>query len=410
MEECRLIKRATLKDIADAIRETVGLEGTVPVNDYAPNIRSLEKVAEYDCMVTVDDGARPSITDDYKDGYNDGLAAGDEAAIEQGKEAAYAEISELNNALKVTLYGTDEGETTLAENVEQVHADFQAINDKLLIKCGYFPDEGPVLPADMPEWVDDVYNRAYEEGSDASYDAGYEDGYIAGEGKGGYGEGWSDGYEQGWDNGADSAWEIGYQEGKSEGIEQGQRDERTAFWNVFQNNGGTVNYYLAFAYGKFTDENYNPERPIRCSGGSTPGMQMFYNSPGITDTKVEIYANNNNLQGAFNQCGLVTIRKIHVYESTKYTNTFDGTTSLVHVLFEGTIGQSISFADCNKLSKESLTSVMTHLSTTATLTATFSKSAVNKAFETSAGSNDGSTSAEWKALKAALPNATISLI
>ena len=53
---------------------------------------------------------------------------------------------------------------------------------------------------------------------------------------------------------------------------------------------------------------------------------------------------------------------------------------------------------------------MTKLTDTASgKTITFSKTAVNKAFETSAGANDGSTSAEWLALVGTKPNWTISL-
>lgn len=265
-----------------------------------------------------------------------------------------------------------------------------------------------------PSFTDD-YTEGYDEGYNKGYDMGWQPGYDQGRSEGeeiGREESAEEiaaSYERGKAEGITEGIEQGRAEGITEGIEQGKQAERATMWNTMQNNGGTANYYLAFAYGRFTDENYHPLHPIRCSNGSTPGMQMFYNST-ITDTKVEIYANNNSLQQAFNSTSkLHTIRKLHVYESTKYTNTFDGAVALENIEFEGTIGQSISFATCPQLTKASFTNIMQHLSTTATLTATFLKSAVNWRFETSEGANDGSTSPEWLALVNAIPNATIVL-
>jgi hypothetical protein len=303
---------------------------------------------------------------------------------------------------------------------------YKDIANSVRAAFGITADDDLYAPEALAGKVVEAYNHKYEKGYDNGeahgYDSGYQEGLATGNEQGyeqgrtegyesGKTDGLTEGIEQGTAQGLAQGLEQGLEQGRAEGIEQGKQAERVAFWNGFQNNGGTANYYLAFAYGKFTDENYNPIHPIRCSNGSTPGMQMFYNSPGITDTKVEIYANNNNLQGAFNSAtGLVTIRKIHVYETTKYTNTFDGANSLINIEFEGVIGQSISFQNCINLSKASHTNIMTHISTTSTLTATFSKSAVNRAFETSKGANDGSTSEEWLALLNAVPNATISLI
>jgi hypothetical protein len=58
-----------------------------------------------------------------------------------------------------------------------------------------------------------------------------------------------------------------------------------------------------------------------------------------------------------------------------------------------------------------LTNIVNALSTTTTgLFVTLRKDAVNKAFETSEGAMDGSTSDEWLALAATKANWTISLI
>jgi hypothetical protein len=84
---------------------------------------------------------------------------------------------------------------------------------------------------------------------------------------------------------------------------------------------------------------------------------------------------------------------------------------LVDCPFEGVIGSNgIDLHWSTKLSHDSHVSIFNALSTATTgLTVTFSRTAVNKAFETSEGANDGTTSAEWLALVAAHNNWTISL-
>jgi hypothetical protein len=78
-----------------------------------------------------------------------------------------------------------------------------------------------------------------------------------------------------------------------------------------------------------------------------------------------------------------------------------------------TIKVSLSLSDhksCTKLTKASITSAINGLNDSVTgKTVSFRLVAVNKAFETSEGANDGSTSAEWQSLVGTKPNWTISL-
>ena len=233
------------------------------------------------------------------------------------------------------------------------------------------------LPSEMPSMIDFSYetqrNLAYTEGRD-------------------------DGYKNGKQEGYDEGYTVGYGEAYGLGMEMGKSEEYNRFWDTFQNNGGTANYYYAFAYNKFNDENYNPKYDIRCSNATTPGQAMFLNSSGITDTKVVIYANANNLQGAFQNSGIKTIRKIVSQETTAYTQTFNGCDKLTDITFEGVIGQSINFGVC-PLTAESIVSVVGHLSDSVTgKTATFKQTAINNA--------DWSTTnyASWEELKATKPN------
>ena len=129
--------------------------------------------------------------------------------------------------------------------------------------------------------------------------------------------------------------------------ENGKKAENEVFWGTFQNSGGEVNYYYAFAYGKFTDENYNPKHDIVCqSGANTSSQYMFYNASEISDTKVVIYANGNALTYAFyGDAKLHTIRKLVVHKNLTYSNSFKGCEALVNIVVEGEIGKSISFSD-----------------------------------------------------------------
>jgi hypothetical protein len=117
----------------------------------------------------------------------------------------------------------------------------------------------------------------------------------------------------------------------------------------------------------------------------------------------------SSLDYTFTSAECETIDKLIVKESLKYTNTFNYCIGLKNITIEGVIGETINFAYC-PLTKQSIESVVSHLSTSASgKVLSLSTSAVKKAFETSAGANDGTTSAEWLALIATRSNWTIGL-
>jgi hypothetical protein len=103
---------------------------------------------------------------------------------------------------------------------------------------------------------------------------------------------------------------------------------------------------------------------------------------------------------------LHTIRKIILQDgfNMDFLTAFENCKALENVVFEGVIPKSIKMEQSTKLSKASITSIIEHLSTTASgQTATFSKTAVETAF----GSVE---SAEWQSLIATKSNWTISLV
>ena len=111
-----------------------------------------------------------------------------------------------------------------------------------------------------------------------------------------------------------------------------------------------------------------------------------------------------------NDVKLHTIECIYPDADTIFNHAFDYCSGLIYLRVQGVIGQSgFDVKRSTKLSKESHISIVNAFSTTATISATFSKVAVDKAFETSEGANDGSTSPEWLALVATRPNVTIAL-
>ena len=124
-------------------------------------------------------------------------------------------------------------------------------------------------------------------------------------------------------------------------------------------------------------------------------------------------AGQNGMANVFaHDSSLVEVEEF--YPSTKcvFQDSFTNCSELVRFIFCSEISRNgLNMSACKKLSKESFVSIINNLSaTTSGLAVTLSLQAVNKAFETSVGANDGSTSAEWKTLENTKTNWTISLV
>ena len=92
------------------------------------------------------------------------------------------------------------------------------------------------------------------------------------------------------------------------------------------------------------------------------------------------------------------------------THGFQGLTNLKEIRFEGYFFGNVEIKNSKLLSHDSIVSIINALSPDISDVAlTLHLDAVNKAFETSEGTNDGSTSNEWLALIATRSNWTISL-
>ncbi len=215
-----------------------------------------------------------------------------------------------------------------------------------------------------------------------------------------FGEGRKLGFEEGWRDGE----EIGYK--------QGYQAYYDFFWDGMQNNGNAANYVGRFRRWTNTAI-YQPKYTFVHSTNTAASAQDTFREAFFADLKVDnIFSDVSYLNYFCYGCSsLVNARTFHVTANTSYSNVFGGCAKLEEIRFDGIIGKNgLSFAECVNLSRVSIESVIDHLSTTTSgLKVTFSLASVNKAFETSGGTNDGSTSGDWTTLVASKSNWTISL-
>ena len=215
-------------------------------------------------------------------------------------------------------------------------------------------------------------------------------------------------------------WEKGYEAGKTAA--------HTTFWDSFLT--GFPRYTALFAGGGWDRETFKPTRSIDFKGNCS--YCFYYNcaevdlvalckEQGITMTfkpalATHMFSNSlftrlpeidftavTALSNAFVNCSeLVTIDKLKLKESgtNTFASTFSGCTALENVVIDGVIGDNVSFQSSNKLSRESIVSILNALSpSTSGLTVTLSKTAKESAF----------TADEWASLIAQKPNWTIAL-
>lgn len=227
----------------------------------------------------------------------------------------------------------------------------------------------------------------------------------------------------------------------NEGVEAGRQAEYDVVWDATQQDGTIyLNRVGLFAGRGWIDERFKPKYPLtiesNCNymfhnsgiknlkkivdessgrvlfGYITVAQQMFSYSTVESLPEIDFSRCNNIAQTFLSAKNMKSIEKIIVAETSVFSSTFEACEALTHVIFYGTIGKNgLNLRWSTLLDKESIASIINALSTnTSGLTVTLSKEAVNKAFETSAGDNDGSTSAEWLALAATKSNWTISLL
>lgn len=243
------------------------------------------------------------------------------------------------------------------------------------------------------EDYDAVHEASEQVGYEKGRDAGYQDGFGAGR---------QEGYNHGYDDGSQDGYNAGYPKGK--------QDERTAFWDVYLKD---VNHQYLFYSGRWSDENFYPNRDLNLKGSLTFTFSSHYITNlkqrlidcGVTlDTSRATGGNfwfafcsrltniptlsfvglTDAISTTFDNCPkLKEIEKIILKEdgSTTFQNWFNRLPALEDITFEGVIGNDINFSSSTKLSKASITNIINHLSDTASgRILTLSRAAVESAF------------------------------
>lgn len=182
----------------------------------------------------------------------------------------------------------------------------------------------------------------------------------------------------------------------NEGYEAGQKAEYDRFWDNYQNYGNSKSYRGAFSGQGWTAETFKPKyTPIRLVGGG--GVRMFWEFSGkrteertsIDDSIVDFsectdmtYAfadstfdtvilncsNAKTMVSTFNMGNGTSygIREIYIKVTdlcTSFSSAFDYNFNLEKIMFteDSVIGANISFAKSNKLTHESLMSIINAL-------------------------------------------------
>jgi hypothetical protein len=242
-------------------------------------------------------------------------------------------------------------------------------------------------------------------------------------------------------DGVDAACSNAYARRRDHGYSEGEQAEYDRFWDAFQDSGNRTNYSCAFSGIGWTKDSFHPKYDIIASNfyqaflyndnkydlkqhlqdcgvtldtSSASTLNYAFQYAGMTVLPVISALGANSFHSVFaNMPNLTQIEKLVLRSdgSQTFGNVFTDTKKLSHLIIEGTIGKNGFNVSWSPLNKASLISIVNALSATTTgLTVTLSLAAVNKAFETSSGANDGVSSAEWAALIATKSNWTISLV
>lgn len=202
-------------------------------------------------------------------------------------------------------------------------------------------------------------------------------------------------------------------------------------WDIVQDYGNRTNYQSAFRLWGATE--INPKHPIRtltlyemfssCKnlirtpevefiGTTAPPYSAFNSCEKLKEITFDVIVQGNSNNLFYCDFELETIKKVIFRNTiTHLSNTFGYCYKLKNVVFEGELCMPMDTHWSTELSKASIIGLINVLSpNTSGITCTFSKTAVNKAFETSEGTNDGSTSTEWTTLVNSKSNWTISLV
>lgn len=227
----------------------------------------------------------------------------------------------------------------------------------------------------------------------------------------------------------------------SYGYDEGKQAEYDGFWDSYQRNGERTNYMYAFSGAGWTPKTLKPKYKIAPTDATsmfyicgytsyqdvidyatiadkfdfskaTKADNLFY-SARIDNIYVDL-SSATSANNAFNGGWTSSLKSLTLKVTdklTKASNMFDYLHTLEHLIF--TEGSSIVFNGLNlqwstKLDRESIESIINVVDALYVEAITLSLAAVNKAFETYEGANDGTESEDWMFLEN--QNYTIALV
>ena len=271
-------------------------------------------------------------------------------------------------------------------------------------------------PSEMAAGIEAVHAKAYENG----HTDGYAEGNLIGS---------EEGYNNGYNN--------GYNAGTADGVQS----EYDRFWDAFQDFGSRTDY--AWAFRRWNTEYIRPKYKVQ---NITLKSESFFQYSAVKKIEAEYFdftgidsitgQSSGAAYAMFNACrqleeiedlnipegayygtwyNCVSLKKIAVVRCAAgkaFTIAFQNCEALEDVTFTGTMSTNgLDLQYSPKLSRASIESVIDVLSTSVSgRTVTLSADAVNAAFETSEGANDGVSSEAWATLIATKSNWTISLV
>ena len=231
----------------------------------------------------------------------------------------------------------------------------------------------------------------------------------------------------------------------AEVYEKGKQSTYDVFWDSYQDNGNRTDYSNVFSGAGWNAETFKPKYDIVPTNGymifrasniavdlvahlenlgvnldfsNCSTTQYMFNQTSFTRLGVLDFSGSGRpyaLDNTFNNSkNLITIDKIILRTGSKgeFDNAFPGCTALKNVTFVGKITKTgLNMSTCPNLSKDSIENIIDCLDEDASgQSITLSEAAVDKAFESDEGNNDGTSTVNWLIMTNKRPNWTISLV
>ena len=173
--------------------------------------------------------------------------------------------------------------------------------------------------------------------------------------------------------------------GYSDGYEAGRYDELDLFWETYQLGGARTGYGDDYGRGYWTDETFKPKYTLYPTNGNGPQFKgstiTNYEALKMVDFSKHTYWSEMFRDARMTHLGVLDVRRRwtpYTFVDTFYGSNietidkfivrddgvlklkdcFNGAYHLTNIVFEGVIGEDISFKACSNLTCDSIMSVI----------------------------------------------------